>query len=269
MSFSSAVRPSPKSSANSLLTIQFSSSDEDPSSSAPLFANIEASHSDSDTNSSPFVIPSSDPPPIDFLSFKLVWVSGRLPHSKSEIRFLRFSDQTIYTATHRKIRGHQTYQIFSPGATFADAALEVHKKCKQFNLTVPIVGAKSNLVSETVGISIDVTGVRLLLYSGNTPYIPARKTDRLSAIAFRGETITDGILYRSKMPEFDNNGKPKPFAEIPEIAQKSRKNLVLVDNQGEMVFKMYKISEQTVAISTIQFREPRMAFALGIAMIIA
>jgi hypothetical protein len=197
-------------------------------------------------NPSPFSLPSSDSPSPDFASFKLVWVPGGLPGSKSQIRLLRLSDHIIYTATPRKICGHRAHQIFSPVSTVAEATLEVHTKGKQFTLTVPIVGAKSNLVSETVGICVDGAGVRLLLYSGNTPYVPPRKADRLSAIALRGETVTNGFLYRWKMPELGVDGKPKPFAEIPEIAQKSRKNVVLLDSQGEIVLKMYKFGEQII-----------------------
>jgi hypothetical protein len=178
------------------------------------------------------------------------------------------------SAKRKKISGHQVYQLFAPEASRPTATLEVQAKGQQFTLKVPMSNSNSIVDREIVGIAWDnsqdgahIPYLHLLLDYGTIPYVGSSKKERLGALALRGDPPGERFRFRSKLPELGTDRKVKRLPEIPEIAHESHKNIVIVDEKGVVVFKMYKIANQMLSLQTVPFVGPLIGFAIAMAIV--
>jgi hypothetical protein len=184
------------------------------------------------------------------------------------------NDRLYLTAKRRWISRRQTYELFVPGGVRPAAMLEVQAKGQQFTLKVPVSAETPDIGREILGIAKDRTHdglslpyFHLLLYYGQAPYMSISKEARMGALAYRDVIMEGGYAFRSKVPEIGVDKKPKRMSEIPEAAEESSKNVVFVDKDGVVVFKMYKMADQTMSVQTVPFIGPLVGFAIGLAVI--
>jgi hypothetical protein len=141
-------------------------------------------------------------------------------------------------------------------------------------LRVPI-GGDSRGEREVLGFAWDITHdglasryVRVLLLYQDTPYVAATKAARLGCLAYTGNYPEGAFVFQSKIADRDQNFRAVRVGGIPEHAEESKKNFVIMDRQTTVVFKIYKMSSGTCLVQAVPLFGPLIAFAIALAIIV-
>jgi hypothetical protein len=179
-------------------------------------------------------------------------------------------DHLIFTAK----RNRRFFGIFGARQKSPSATLEIKSKGMLGTLKIPISESNGEFQKEIAGIAKDVTHngmslpfFHLLLYCGEEPYVASKKANSLAALAFRGQGPAGAYRFRSKVPRLGSDGKFERIEEIPEIAEESQKNVVIADDAGIVVFRMYKVAEDMVSLHALPIIGPLVGFAICLVVI--
>jgi hypothetical protein len=189
------------------------------------------------------------------------------------MRLVTQDDVLQFYSRRHHIDGHDCFVIHPCQGEVPVAHLEVQGGGRQMTLRVPL-SPDDVSQKEILGFAWDVQRgrvplryIRLLLYYGDPPYIAVTKEQRLSKLALADETPDRIFRFQSKVPELDAQNKPIRIPEIPEHAENSKKNFVIADPDGIVVFKMYKMGECICSIQAVPFFGPLISFAIGLAVL--
>jgi hypothetical protein len=242
---------------------------------------------DSDTDDIPFIANTSDPqgpadppdPPRaaastvpnlprqpDLAFFRVSYTTGTLSSTKKEIYFFDNFDGLLFSAIPREMPGNDSYVILDSTGLHPPARVEVAKKESHYTLMV----TSPDCEKEVVGVAWESRPygalVRVALMPNNRQYVSTDPRTRLGALA-ASQALPDGCwAFTSKPPPGES--KRTKFTEVPQLADQSDKCFVIVDQQGLVLFKIYKMADKFYTVQAATIFDPMAAFGCTIGILI-
>lgn len=222
------------------------------------------------------------PAPIDLLydtnlpCYRVVW--KKTVRSKSHIQFV-FNDEIMFHSKEKKTKIGNCHIICSDENIdcYSKSYIGSLKKSQnrtRFTLFTPQGEQYQTHEGEVMGLSfydpkdIKCYGVRAfrIALPKKLPYFPSTKEMNLSKIAQKNVKSDDIQIFSSKLPElFPGPVLKLQFGNVHVVS--SVKNFILEDENGNVIFMIYKSSNGMCSVRTAPPITPLIAFALSIAII--
>ncbi|OHT09144.1 hypothetical protein TRFO_22163 [Tritrichomonas foetus] len=225
--------------------------------------------------------PVSAPGPGEFPSDKLPcysigWKKG---FGKKNDIHMTFNDQVVYYSKETKTAIGKCHiictdrQLDRYSSSYV-GSIKKSQRLSRFTLYVPAGEQYGTKEAEMLGMAFyDETGIKdfkgrtfRFAIPKTTPYFPANKQMNLSRIALANVQSDDIKLYHSKLPEIlPGNKHILQFGKVYIV--RSVKNFIVEDEQGNVIFMIYKSSDGICSVRIAPPITPLIAFAISIAII--